>query len=332
MKDWRQIEYFVPIQEVLKGKDDFIIRGVAINETTTRNNVRYKAEELSISAPSLRNRPILKDHDNKVDSIVGRTTDNVNYSNVNKRIDFEGIIRDKKMQEMISDGLIGAVSVGAMVHDLVKEESADGDSYMVAKGIEFVELSLVAVPADPNAGFERAIAESYSIKEAETFKCEECGKECNSQEQLDKHMESHKEKVKKENGGNKMTEEITENLQVKNLEETNALLNQKIQEFVEKEMNTLRTEYVELAKAKNVSVKEGYEKLSKDVIEVLVETLKSIKSPEVKEETLKGEIVKETKTEETKDFLVVEKSDLGHGYSLYNENLGELNPKFKWRD
>ena len=37
-KDWRKIEYFMPINEVLKGTEDFIIRGVAINETTTRNN------------------------------------------------------------------------------------------------------------------------------------------------------------------------------------------------------------------------------------------------------------------------------------------------------
>ena len=346
-KDWRRIEYFVPIKEVLTGEKDFLIRGIAINETTTRNNVRYMAEELQLAAPTLRNKPVLKDHTNSVESIVGKTTNNVNYDASARNIKFEAIIKDKNMQEMISDGLITSVSVGAMVHDLVREEGVGGDSYMVAKGIDFVELSLVAVPADPNAGFEKAIAESFDLKTKEAIdmspevKCKVCEKTFVSQEALDTHMADKHPASEKFKGGNKMSEEISEvaktlaDEKAHILEEQNALLSKKIQEYADKEMNALRSEYVALAKEKNVSVREGYEKLSKEIVEVLIETLKGIQVVEVKatEQKTKGEIMTETpKTEDNKSSFMVEKSDLGKGFSLYTENVGEISPRLKWRD
>ena len=63
-KDWRHLEYVVPIKEASNSGKDFIIRGIAINETTTRNGITYIAEELEKAAPSFRSRPILKDHNN----------------------------------------------------------------------------------------------------------------------------------------------------------------------------------------------------------------------------------------------------------------------------
>jgi hypothetical protein len=346
-RDWRHIEYFVPIKEVLSGEKDFLIKGVAINDTTTRNNVRYKAEELQLSAPTLRNKPVLKDHNNSVESIVGRTTNNVTYDMSERNIKFEAVIKDKKMQEMISEGLISSVSVGAMVHDLVREES-NGDSYMVAKGIDFVEISLVAVPADPNAGFEKAIAESFDLKEAaemqDICKCEECGKSFPTKEELGAHMkDKHSSKTSEEKnnkfiGGTKMSEEVTESAKAlteeKNhiLEEQNALLSKRLQEYAEKEMNALRSEYVALAKEKNITIREGYEKLSKEIVEVLIETLKTIKTVEAVTEKTKGEIVIEKpKTDETKDSLVYEKSGSGK-FSLHSEKLGDISPRLKWRE
>jgi len=162
-----KINFNVPISEVLKENKskDFKIFGTAINETTTRNGITYVGEELQKGAMSLRRKPILKDHENLVDNIVGHTTENVYFDEASKSIKFEGIIKDKKMQEMISDGLIQSVSIGAMVKEIleVKEEASD-EKKLVAKGIDFVELSLVAVPADPNAGFAMAMAEKFNEK------------------------------------------------------------------------------------------------------------------------------------------------------------------------
>ena len=43
-------EYFVPIQKEAYTSGSYAISGIAINTTITRNNVKYTAEELSLSA------------------------------------------------------------------------------------------------------------------------------------------------------------------------------------------------------------------------------------------------------------------------------------------
>ncbi len=162
LKDWRLLEFYVPIEEQIdRGDDEFIIRGVAINETTTLNNVKYVAEELEKAASSFRNVPILLDHRNEVRNIVGRTTENVIFNQSFRRIEFEGKIMDKGIREMIRDGRIGSVSIGAKVQDLTEEE----DGSMKAVGIHGLEISLVAVPGDSQANLAQAIKQGFHLKE-----------------------------------------------------------------------------------------------------------------------------------------------------------------------
>lgn len=153
------LNYCVPIENSITKNNEFIIRGTAINSTTTRNGVKYTSEELSKSAGSLSNKPILKDHSNSVDSIIGRTT---NAFFENDKVMFEGKIMDKEIQQKIKQGLITSVSVGAMVEETPYIEDEDGEETGIveAKGIDFVEISLVAIPADPNAGLAQAILNS----------------------------------------------------------------------------------------------------------------------------------------------------------------------------
>jgi len=182
---WNKFEYFVPIELVetvpTEVKEDltgqpFLVRGTAINETITRNNVKYPAEELKKGVHTLQNKPILKDHNNSVDSIVGRTTENVYFDEITKSIKFEGKIMEKKYQDMIKDGRITNVSIGASVKDLVKVES-DDTSYLEAKGLEFLELSLVPVPGDAHATIGQALAEAYDWKIATENALQEVEKE-----------------------------------------------------------------------------------------------------------------------------------------------------------
>ena len=163
-KDWRILEFYVPIEEKFIDGDNFMIRGVAINETTTLNNVKYVAEELQKAAPSFRNVPILLDHKNEVKNIVGRTTENVNFNSTFNRIDFEAKIMDKDIRMMIEDGRIGSVSIGAKVDDLTEEE----DGSMKAVGIRGLEISLVAVPGDSHANLAQAIQQGLHLKEMST--------------------------------------------------------------------------------------------------------------------------------------------------------------------
>jgi hypothetical protein len=171
------VEFAAPIEVVkeqsLKENARFIVHGVAINETTTRNKVKYLGEELLRSAASLKGKPILKDHDRSVDSIVGKVTNSVYQNN---RIEFDGEIMDKRIQEMISQGLISSVSIGAQVETMSDDEN--NPEVQIAHGIEFVELSFVAVPGDENAVLQHnlstAIAEKWSeVQKSMTDKKEE---------------------------------------------------------------------------------------------------------------------------------------------------------------
>lgn len=164
MSNWRDLKFCVPIKEFTQVNDTFMIKGIAINETTTRNGVNYTAEELEKSAHSLIGKPILKDHNNSVDAIIGRVKES-EFSYQNNNIAFSGFIKNKDMIEKVQEGLITDVSVGAFVKGLEKNEETDT---VTAKGINFVELSFVAVPADPNANisFDQALENAWFIKES----------------------------------------------------------------------------------------------------------------------------------------------------------------------
>ena len=165
--EWTTFSYNVPIKEALSSKNEFKIKGTAINSTITRNGVEFVPDELKASAQSLVGRPLLKDHTNTIDSIVGRVT-HASFDNASQSIQFEADVLDASIREKIDSGLIGSVSVGASVKDL---EMSEDETHVIARGIDFVELSLVAVPADPNAGFTKAIQQAFQLKqETETIK------------------------------------------------------------------------------------------------------------------------------------------------------------------
>jgi len=194
LDDWRLLEFFVPITEKTSIGKDFFIRGVAINETTTRNGIRYIAKELEKAAPSFRSKPILLDHENTVKSIVGRTTENVNFDSMKKGITFEAKIMDKGIREMINDGRITDVSIGAKVNDLVENKD---EGFMTAEGIEGLEISLVAVPGDPGANIASAMQESFKLKTElfmsdSNFKDENESKEEEEEEKVDEKIRSIK--------------------------------------------------------------------------------------------------------------------------------------------
>lgn len=176
------LEYFVPIQEKQSEDGEFLIRGVAINETTTSNGHKFIANELEKAAGSLIGKPLLKDHENMVDNIVGRVKES-KFDSKKKNIPFSAVVKDEKMIQMIKDGLINSVSVGAGVDPDDIEEDEDGT--IIPHNIEFFELSLVAVPADSGATFGVALKQallnsaktnqSQSTKSVDNVKCIERG-------------------------------------------------------------------------------------------------------------------------------------------------------------
>jgi len=101
--------------------------------------------------------PLLKDHRNEVDYIMGRVKEG-RYAD--SKVTFKAKVIDKNAQEMIKDGRLDSVSVGATLDSF--DEDEDDGSY-VARGITFKELSLVAVGADEGATFGVALSEAYKM-------------------------------------------------------------------------------------------------------------------------------------------------------------------------
>ncbi len=321
-KDWRVLEYCVPIQESTRVNGKFIIRGIAINETVTRNNVKYQAEELEKSAHTLRNKPILKDHKNEIDSIVGRTTENVFFNPDGKNVPFEAFITDQSIQQKINDRLIQAVSIGATVKDLAEEESTEGGKHFVAKGIDFVELSLVAVPADPNAGFSRAIMESYDLKKQEIenmakesqskniiemLHCPECDKEMEDKEELKKHMKAkHKDMEEEKMAEANIAQEFETKLREKesafsSVSEKLKLAEARLNAIEQEKLNSLRTEYKSLASDLKLNAKDA-STMTAETVQMLIESLREVKAS-------KNVEVKEVPKAETKGTVISETSN-----------------------
>ena len=307
-KNWKHVEFYSPIAETfLSDKKEFFIKGIAINETTTRNGITYISEELEKAAPSFRNKPILKDHNNSIESIVGRTTENVTFENSidgKGRIMFEARIMDKKMQEMINDGRIQNVSIGTMLEDLKEDEEA---GTVTAIGMEGLEISLVAVPGDGGAGLTQALSESLKMKKDENI----------TKLQTEEVMKTEEEKT-----------------QIEELEtETPVEPTEVPAEDTETE-EKLKIATAELAKYK---AKEEAEKFKVAVAEEVKKQLENAQPPveetpatkEPEDET-EGTVGSEEPEEgEAEEGLVFERAETGKGFAMYREYTGENAGKFK---
>ena len=259
-----KLNYNVPLiceSADIKEGMDFMIAGTAINATITSNNHKFLTEELMSAANTLNGRPLLVDHKNEVDSIKGRVTFS-GFNEISNRIDFKAKVVDNKIKQMIKDGLINSVSVGATVKEM--EES---DGFIIPRGIEFKELSLVAVPADSNATFNIALKEAYDTIEQDMEKCKECGKMI-KKDKMKEHMKTHThlEDEKEENYNYKevkMSEEKIEQTEKVAIAET------KVPVVENKELSEMRS---------------MIESLTKSIVELKTKEMKTEAKAEVKEE------------------------------------------------
>lgn len=141
------------------------IKGFAVHEGTF-NNITILKDELTKSVASLIGSPILKNHDNDIDVIVGKITKaecKIDPDCGEYGIAYEAEI-DEKEEELIRKmqlDFIGSVSVGFRCEHIcsICGEPVfacdhwfwDDGFQILAKDITFHELSIVAVPADLNA-------------------------------------------------------------------------------------------------------------------------------------------------------------------------------------
>jgi len=315
-KDWRVLEFYVPIEESVHSEsEDFFIKGVAINETTTLNNVKYVAEELQKAAPSFRNVPILLDHRNEVKNIVGRTTENVNWSSTFNRIDFEAKIMDKGIIEMIKDGRIGSVSIGAKVDDLTEEK----DGSMKAIGIRGLELSLVAVPGDNQANLAQALEQCHHLKEMANTKVEVKGadKQLNTNE--DTMVEDIKQpEVVPEESKVEVPEVETPEVAKEEEAKEEVVAEEKAPINVKIDTSEISDMKAQIAELKTLLVEK--KKITEEI---------EVEKEETKEDETKGEVSEEKEEAlEKVNSLIVEKARSGFGvYRDYSNENSDSNLK-----
>ena len=190
-----------------------LVHGIAVQEVTSRNGIKYIAKEIEKAAPTLIGKPILKDHKNDVDHIIGKVIHS-EYNKENKSIPFKGLIVDEKMQSLITNGLINHVSIGASVQNMRQEEADNGEKYMVAEGIEILELSVTPVPGVPQASIsagENLFAYAMETLAEQMMKCPECGKMIKDKEEMEKHKNSahKKEETEVKNMEQQISPELT---------------------------------------------------------------------------------------------------------------------------
>lgn len=235
-----KLNFVVPIIELLQQKDDdklddvMRIEGVAIEETTSRNNVTYKVEELEMAADTLVGAPLLKDHNNTVDGIVGKVTEA--YMD-GKQLKFKAEVMDDSMKEKIKNGLIKNVSVGSKLKELQKVVE-DEVTKFVAKGIEFLELSLVAVPGVKGATFTQSVTEAFDAFEVE---------ERNNMENKLKAIEEKLALLLAKESEEEVLEEEPEAEEEELVEDDSEDLEEKFS-AVNKEMNDLKSALLEVTK------------------------------------------------------------------------------------
>jgi hypothetical protein len=354
LNDWRTLEFVMDISEKSfdKETDEFFIRGVAINETTTLNNVKYVAEELEKGAPSWRNVPILLDHKNEVKNIVGRTTEKVNWNAEGRRIDFEAKIMDKDIREMIKDGRISNVSIGAKVEDLIEEK----DGSKKAVGIRGLEISLVAVPGDSHAKLAQAFNSSFHLKEMADAEEEvedneeeigdemlEMARKIIAEFEIKEQMseDEMKKKMKKDNpemSDEEIDKMVKKKMKMMDKEKTEIDNNQEITDtqlnHKEEKMEEIKTEAVaietkpiEMTESAVVSEQRKELEMLKEILAQKKKINEELKALEVKKDETKGIVATEkveVKEEVSNDYVV---ESAGNKISLFGDYSKKANLK-----
>ena len=142
--------------------EKYPVNGIAVRTGLSRNGIKYLPEELKNFAPTLANRPMLKDHWPSTDNTIGL----VEKSDYSKgRVFYSGWIKDQPTSEKIDDGRIKEVSIGAIVEKLVLENEEEPEGTLIARGITGLELSTTPVPGVVGTSIKQCLKQ---IQEAQT--------------------------------------------------------------------------------------------------------------------------------------------------------------------
>ncbi len=240
---WNEVLEF---DNKIEGKDGepLKINGIAINETITKNKIKYVGEELEKAVTSLIDKPILNSHNNDdVREVLGKVID---AKKVDGCIKYFGEIDsdEKVIVNKIKKGYVNKVSIGAQVKELIREEIEEGggktDEVFLAKGINFNELSLVCVPGDDNSSISltHALSESFNVQRSESNELDDFQKkeDTNMNEDELKKLQEKIAVLEKEKA------DLAEKVKTQDTKDANAELVKKIESIISEKLKDVKTE------------------------------------------------------------------------------------------
>lgn len=145
--------YEAILSSSLDGDGPFVIHGVAIGDddvTLGSSGVKKKwpAQELEKAAEGLAGQPLVKDHNNGIDGVIGRVTKAKYTPGVGVLYEAEISTQFKSIAGKVADGLLD-VSIRAY-HNPTEELDEDEDGTKIVSGIKFDNLSVVSKGASPS--------------------------------------------------------------------------------------------------------------------------------------------------------------------------------------
>jgi hypothetical protein len=317
------------------------VEGIAVVEGISRNKVMYEAKELHKFAPSLIGRPILKDHVNMTDNVIGKVTHAESVDN-GKKIRYKGWITEDKnnTMEKVVDGRINNVSIGASAGKMIKEK--EDSEYIIARDMTALELSLTPVPGVPDASITPSKTESFEEDDDEEVEIEDEDieemvkqgiTELNESIQLNEsksQLNLKKEEIKMEGNEVKATENIV--VQDSKVTELQVKLDEAlkvIEAYKEADRKVAVEKYQSICASKKVKAldvanekMETIQAFTSMVESIEVEAPKAEAPVEAPKEEPKAEPVKEHAMPKTKDLAEKKVEEGLSGYKVEFSDLG----------
>jgi len=300
------------------GSNKLSVAGIAIKPGISKNGILYNIEELNRFTDTLIGRPMLKDHQGLCDNTVGLIENSSNRGD--GIVMYEGWVKEDgtNLLEKIKDGRIHEVSIGAFAKKLVKE--SEDDDYVIATGLEAMELSLTPTPAVKGTSLAHTLDLLTRRRNNEKVDVIPVCENFNVFEDFS-ILKKNKEDIK-------MAEEIVTEAK-KPTPEEEAELKKKAMEEEEKKKKMETGKPIEQSVKFNIDTLKLDETIQKlKEIDALKEKIN--KAPEVtvtppaveeKKDTTKGKVgIKvEAETNANAGQYMFEHSDLGNGFMLYKQ-------------
>jgi HK97 family phage prohead protease len=129
---------------------------VAATETPVRTwygSEVLRCQRTAIDAGRMKLLPVIDTHDrSSILNTLGQVVEHqIEGRSLLVKIAFADSERGRHAFDLVRSGIVNKVSVGYRIHDYEEQRASDGSTLLTATRWEPVEVSLVSVPADPNA-------------------------------------------------------------------------------------------------------------------------------------------------------------------------------------